>query len=191
MTFPNTTQPGHRAQLPLFPDLTPPRHTCRTGRTRRSVAAPSDKPTGPTLSADARALLEQARTTGKLTESQAKRQLGRDPGGALRELLATWQLLEVPGSAGGRTGRGAYYRPLPDQPEPTPLTLQSALHALSGRSGTLRAFMNHLQLAEGETLGILRCLIAQGDAQGGPVGATFAFRVHPVTVTPKARTVHS
>lgn len=172
--------------VPVEPDPAPLR-TFSTGETNGGATVRPE----PVLSEAAQRLLNHLRDEGHLSVVTARHLLGRDPMAALSELQAAWRISEIPGGASSRQGRAASYRFVPQCAAHETLPLAYAHHVLAGKHGTLSAFMTWLDVSEAEVLTVMRGLIAAGLAQGGPVGATFAFRVSPeaARVTSSARTV--
>lgn len=171
--------------VPVQPDPAPLR-TFSTGETKGQAVAPE-----PVLSEAAQRLLDHLRDEGSLSVVTARHLLGRDPMAALSELQAAWRISEIPGGASSRQGRAASYRFVPQCAAHETLPLAYAYHVLAGKHGTLSAFITWLDVSEAEVLTVMRGLIAAGLAQGGPVGATFAFRVSAGEhgVTPSTPTV--
>ena len=149
--------------IPFTPRLTPP-------DARFAV---------PTLSADAQLAYDRLSQDGRLSQVALTRLVGEARAGeVLAELTAAWLAVEVPGGLETRTGRAGYIAPVAWVPAAGLLEVEAAARLLSGRSGLLGMFARALDMDSAGALGVMRALVMLGLAQGGPVGATFAFRVH-------------
>lgn len=161
----------------LFPEFDFPPAASAQPRGQKKKAAPLGSGEVSDLSSGALRLREELQQRGRLTSVQAKATLPKGAEAALAELvLAGWAVYH-PGGNGTRAGRGACW--LPDVPcgPPTALELSFARGCLKGESGTLKRFQERLGFDQRSTLAVLRALVECGEASGGPVGATFAFRV--------------
>lgn len=134
----------------------------------------------PSLSTGAERLHTHLMQLGQLTDVQAKAFLGHDPQGVLKELQEAWLVLHVPGGDHTRVGRAAQFIPVPRRDRPSMEETLFHLELLRGKSGTWSSFRQWLALDAGETLAAMRALVEAGYASGGPVGATFVFRVEKV-----------
>ncbi|GGS08870.1 UvrD-helicase domain-containing protein [Deinococcus sedimenti] len=156
--IPSTPDP-----IPFTPALTPP-------DARFAV---------PTLSADAQLAFDRLSQDGRLSQVALTRLVGEARAGdVLAELTAAWLAVEVPGGLETRSGRAGYIAPVQWVPAAGLLEVEAAARLLSGRSGLLGVFARALDMDRAGALGVMRALVVLGWAQGGPVGATFAFRVH-------------
>lgn len=132
----------------------------------------------PQLPPDAARLLAAVQASGDgLTEPQARALLGAALPEAVQTLQNTWLLLAAPGAPSGKAARLTRFLAAPVMEPSTRLELTFAARRLSGRSGTLLALARHLDRSPGYTLGVMRTLVRAELASGGPVGATFVFRV--------------
>ncbi|WP_304524742.1 UvrD-helicase domain-containing protein [Deinococcus sp. 6GRE01] len=133
----------------------------------------------PTLSADAQLAYDYLSQDGRLSQVALTRLVGEARAGdVLAELTAAWLAVEVPGGLETRSGRAGYLAPVRWVPAAGLLEVEAAARLLSGRSGLLGMFARALDMDSAGALGVMRALVVLGLAQGGPVGATFAFRVH-------------
>ena len=164
-----------------------------TSTTRPGRSATGPNPAGrairPSLSTGAERLHAHLMQLGQLTDVQAKAFLGHDPQGVLKELQEAWMVLHVPGGDQTRVGRAAQFIPVPRRDRPSTEETLFHLELLRGRSGTWSSFRRWLALDAGETLAAMRALVEAGYASGGPVGATFVFRVEkmPSNAGPPSR----
>lgn len=119
---------------------------------------------------------------GQVSDVEVRALLGAEAMGAVRALLEAWWIIELPGRGGNRAGRVATYVAVPQGNVPdVEVTLHDA-EVLSGCSGMLSFFAGKLNLDAGQTLAAMRALVLLGLASGGPVGASFAFRVRDTRV---------
>ena len=155
--------------------------------TRPGRSATDPNPIGnavrPSLSTGAERLHAHLMQHGQLTDVQAKAFLGHDPQGVLKELQDAWLVLHVPGGDHTRVGRAAQFIPVPRRDRPRLEETLFHLELLKGRNGTWSSFQRWLALDAGETLAAMRALVEAGYASGGPVGATFVFRVEKMPFT--------
>lgn len=134
-------------------------------------------PTVTNLTVNALRLREELQEHGRLTRHQARSLFPKDWERALQELeLAGWAQF-LPGGDGTRTGRAAAWISMTPPTPPTELELSFARGKLAGQSGTLSRFGQLLGFDQRGTLAVLQGLVTRGEATGGVVGATFAFRV--------------
>ena len=133
----------------------------------------------PRLSAGADVIYTYVAQHGQVTDVQARLLLSADPLGALNELQAAWLIVHVPGGCSGRAGRAraAQFVAVPQGRRPSATATSAHAQLLRGCSGMLSFFARKLNLDAGETLAAMQALCEAGLASGGPVGASFAFRV--------------
>lgn len=162
----------------LFPDVDLPAPAVPQRGPKKPPARLTGQGEVTNLSSAALRLREELQQRGRLTIVQAKAAVPQGAEAAMAELVLAGWALYCPGGNGTRAGRSAYW--MPDVPcaPPTALELSFARGRLKGESGTLSRFQQLLGFDQRSALSVLRVLVEGGEASGGPVGATFAFRVY-------------
>ncbi|ULH18150.1 hypothetical protein MF271_21985 (plasmid) [Deinococcus sp. KNUC1210] len=122
-----------------------------------------------------------AQQLGQLNDVEARVLLGDSTPAMFQELMAIWWIVEVPGRSGRRVGRVTTYLAVPQGNVPDLEVTEHDALVLRGCSGMLSFFAQKLQLDAGQALAAMRALVVCGYASGGPVGASFAFRVFDTT----------